>query len=57
MSENEILSNQKIILENQTTIVANQKAILENQDTIKSNQASLNAILKNQELILAALKK
>lgn len=57
MSESKIVSNQKTILENQATIVANQKAILQNQDTIKSNQSLLNAILKNQELILAALKK
>ena len=57
MSESEIVSNQKTILKNQATIIANQKAILQNQDAIKNNQSSLDKILKNQELILAALKK
>lgn len=57
MSDTEIVSNQKTILQNQAAIIANQKSILQNQDAIKSNQSSLDAILKNQELILAALKK
>jgi hypothetical protein len=57
VSDTEIVSNQKTILQNQAAIIANQKSILQNQDAIKSNQSSLDAILKNQELILAALKK
>jgi hypothetical protein len=57
MSESEILSNQKSILENQATIKANQKTILENQETIKANQSLLDKILKNQELILEAVNR
>ncbi len=50
MAEQDILSNQKQILENQ-------KAILDNQEIIKQNQQSLALILKNQETILALLRK
>jgi hypothetical protein len=71
MAGNEVLSNQKAILGNQTTItknqktilanqatlVKNQKAILANQGVIKKNQAALNEILRNQKEILAAVKK
>ena len=45
------------VLKNQQTILENQKSILENQSTIKGNQIALDEILKNQKLILAALKK
>jgi hypothetical protein len=51
------VKNQKSILANQSTITKNQKAILANQGVIKKNQAALGEILKNQKLILAALKK
>jgi len=64
MAETEVLGNQKQILENQATILANQgdikknqQAILANQETIKKNQQSLDLILKNQEKILALLRK
>jgi len=64
MAEQDVLSNQKLILDNQANILAkqetiknNQTAILANQDTIKSNQQSLSLILKNQEKILALLEK
>jgi len=57
MSEHDILANQKIILEHQQIILANQKAIQENQETIKQNQAALPQILKNQQEILALLRK
>jgi hypothetical protein len=50
MAEQDILSNQKQILENQ-------RAILDNQEIIKQNQESLPLILKNQETILALLRK
>jgi len=52
-----IIANQKAILANQSTITRNQKAILANQAVIKKNQSALSEILKNQKLILAALKK
>jgi len=51
-----IVKNQKAILANQSTITKNQKAILANQGVIKKNQSALGEILKNQKLILAALK-
>jgi hypothetical protein len=57
MADNDVLANQKTILENQATILTNQKTILDNQASIAKNQAALDQILKNQELILAALKK
>jgi hypothetical protein len=64
MAEQDVLSNQKLILDNQANILANQEtiknnqsAILANQDTIKSNQKSLDLILKNQEKILVLLQK
>jgi len=57
MSENEVLANQKTILDHQAEILANQKTILENQAAIKQNQDALQKIIQNQEKILAALKK
>jgi hypothetical protein len=71
LSENEVLANQKHILENQKAILANQdtikenqhaikdtqKVIVENQGDIKKNQQSLDLILKNQQQILALIKK
>jgi hypothetical protein len=64
MAEQDVLSNQKLILDNQASILANQEtiknnqaAILANQDTIKNNQQSLDLILRNQEKILALLQK
>jgi hypothetical protein len=57
MSENDVLANQKLILENQQTILANQEAIQGNQATIVQNQKSLASILGNQEKILALLQK
>jgi hypothetical protein len=71
LSENDVLANQKHILENQKAILANQdaikdnqhaiketqKVIVENQGSIKKNQESLDLILKNQQQILALLKK
>lgn len=57
MADNDVIANQRTILENQKTMLANQKTIVENQEVIKKNQASLNRILKNQEEILALLKK
>ena len=44
MAEQDVISNQKAILENQETILSNQKTIVENQEIIKKNQASLDAI-------------
>jgi hypothetical protein len=52
-----IVNNQKSILSNQLTIVKNQKTLLANQGTIKKNQSALSEILKNQKVILAAIKK
>jgi len=64
MAEQDVLSNQKLIIDNQASILANQEtiksnqaAILANQDTIKTNQKSMDLILKNQETILALLQK
>jgi hypothetical protein len=64
MPDNDVLANQKLILQNQSTIIANQDAIknnqaavLANQETIKNNQHSLHLILKNQEEILRLLRK
>jgi hypothetical protein len=57
MADNDVLANQKTILDNQATILSNQKTILDNQGAITKNQAALDEILKNQALILAALKK
>jgi hypothetical protein len=64
MSEREVINNQKRILKNQKAILSNQGQIKVNQGTIKKNQASilknqtsLNSIIKNQEEILALLKK
>ena len=54
-NQSTIVKNQKAILANQSTITKNQKAILANQGVIKKNQSALNEILKNQKLILAAL--
>jgi hypothetical protein len=50
LSETEILANQKLILQNQATI-------LKNQEEIKKNQATLELIVKNQEKILAAVRR
>jgi hypothetical protein len=50
MSDTDVIANQKLIVENQAKILAN-------QETIKHNQAALEAILKNQERILALLQK
>jgi hypothetical protein len=57
MSEHDVLANQKLILENQQTIQENQKVIQKNQTIIKQNQQALPQILKNQEEILALLRK
>lgn len=50
MAEADVISNQLQILENQ-------KQIKENQEVIKSNQDKLDTILKNQQEILALLRK
>jgi hypothetical protein len=50
MSESDVVANQKMILENQA-------AILKNQEEIKKNQDALNLIIKNQEKILAEIRK
>lgn len=50
MAETDVIANQRIILENQ-------KQIKENQDIIRTNQEKLDIIIRNQELILALLKK
>jgi hypothetical protein len=55
--EQDILSNQKLILENQASILSNQQTILANQDAIRKNQQTLDAIVKNQEKILGLLQK
>ena len=64
MEERDVLSNQKVILDNQSTIIANQETIknnqatiLANQELIKKNQESLDLILRNQDRILALLEK
>jgi hypothetical protein len=50
LSETDVLVNQKVILQNQALI-------LKNQDEIKKNQQTLDLIVKNQEKILAALRR
>ena len=57
MSENDVIANQKSILHNQQAILANQDTIKANQAAILKNQDTLNTIVKNQEQILALLKK
>jgi hypothetical protein len=57
MAEDEVVSNQKLILNNQNSILANQKIIIDNQETIKRNQETLDEIVKNQQQILSLLKK
>jgi hypothetical protein len=57
MPEQDVLSNQKLIIENQALILANQKTILANQDAIRKNQQTLDLIVKNQEKILGLLQK
>jgi len=57
MADNDVLANQKTILDHQAQILANQKTILDNQAAIKQNQDALQEIIKNQEKILTALKK
>jgi hypothetical protein len=52
-----MMKNQESILANQAAITKNQKTILANQGIIKRNQSALSEILKNQKLILAAVKK
>jgi hypothetical protein len=50
LSETDVLANQKLILQNQALI-------LKNQEEIKKNQQTLDLIVKNQEQILAALRR
>jgi hypothetical protein len=64
MADQTVVNNQKQILKNQKEILSNQRQIKANQETIKKNQASilknqnsLNTIVKNQQQILALLKK
>ena len=57
MSDQDILANQKIIIDNQTKLLANQKAIQDNQAAILKNQATLEQLEKNQAKILAILQK
>jgi len=52
-----IKKNQGTILQNQAGIKKNQATILQNQVAIKKNQKTLDLILKNQQLILKAVKK
>ena len=52
-----ILENQQSILANQDAIKANQVEIKANQETIQKNQETLDTIVRNQEEILALLKK
>jgi hypothetical protein len=56
-NQSTITRNQKTILANQASIKQNQKNILANQSAIEKNQSALKEILKNQKEILAALKK
>jgi hypothetical protein len=63
MADDEVLANQRMILENQKTILANQQKldqVLANQKTIEDNQAAiqrnqqkLDRLLANQETIQA----
>ncbi len=57
MPDNEVLANQKTILDHQAKILENQKTILDNQAAIMQNQDALQKIIQNQERILEALKK
>lgn len=57
MAETDVIANQRTILENQKLILANQDQIKENQDIIRANQEKLDIIIRNQEQILAVLKK
>ena len=57
MPDQDVIANQKTILENQKSIIANQGAIQKNQEEIKSNQIALQQILKNQDEILAHLRR
>ena len=57
MAEADVITNQKIILENQKLILANQEQIRQNQGIIQKNQEKLDIIIRNQEQILASLKK
>ena len=41
MADNDVLANQKTILDHQAQILANQKTILDNQAAIKQNQDAL----------------
>ena len=57
MAETDVIANQQVILENQKLILANQEQIKDNQEIIKKNQEKLDIIIRNQEQILASLKK
>jgi hypothetical protein len=57
MAEADVLANQREILANQKQILGNQQQILDNQDVIKKNQEKLDIIIRNQEQILALVKK
>ena len=57
MSDQEVLANQKIIIDNQTKLLANQKAIQDNQAAILKNQTTLEQLEKNQAKILSLLQK
>lgn len=57
MAETDVIANQRIILENQKLILANQEQIQQNQGIIQKNQEKLDIIIRNQEQILASLKK
>ncbi len=50
MSDTDVIANQKLIVENQAKILAN-------HETTNPTPAALEAILKNQERILALLQK
>jgi hypothetical protein len=50
ISETDVLANQKMILQNQALI-------LKNQEEIKKNQETLDVIVKNQQEILAAVRR
>jgi hypothetical protein len=64
-NNNQVITNQKIILNNldkilnnQTKldqIIDNQKTILGNQEKIQDNQKKLDTILQNQEIIIKKL--
>ena len=52
MADNDVLANQKTILDHQAQSLGIEKTILDNQAAINWNQDALQEIIKNQEKIL-----